>query len=186
MSVLIRSLDPLRPQLDLLESLSIDENKLFQFGDKFFMKLEKLSKNLFWKEVFLNLYDFINTVDISDACSIYQPLWFNSNILIGGKPVMYNSWYDKGIRLICDLFDDTGCLMTYESFSLKYAFRPPITIFQGLKNAITKKWNVLKQNNSVILPSCPNYVLIIMSNKKGTKNIYDSFINKINKKVKQK
>ena len=38
-------------------------------------------------------------MEISD-----QIIWYNSNVLINGKPVIWKSWWEKGIILIEDLY----------------------------------------------------------------------------------
>jgi len=130
--------------------------------------------NPFWKEVFNALYEFVNLVTDD---FLFAPIWLNHDIKIDGKPVSYQSWFDRGVRYVFDFIDETGFLINYERFCNKYNFRPPFTLYNGLQQSIgsTKKhFNYIEsiKNN----PWCPNYFQVIQNSKKGSKDFYEVFI----------
>ena len=52
--------------------------------------------------------------------SYLTPIRNNRNFPSGVKSVIFRNWYDKGIRVIGDLFDDSNVLMSSEMIEAKY------------------------------------------------------------------
>ena len=38
------------------------------------------------------------------------PVWYNSNVKIGYKSVIFKSWYEKGVKVVQDFLDEDGHL----------------------------------------------------------------------------
>jgi hypothetical protein len=55
-----------------------------------------------------------------------QPLWLNSEIKIGGKPVLYQHWAKADVFFINDLLKNEGGFLSLEQFQDKYGI---ISIF---------------------------------------------------------
>jgi hypothetical protein len=49
-----------------------------------------------------------------------QPLWLNSEIEIGGKPVLYQRWAKVVVFFINDLLKNEGGFLSLEQFQDKY------------------------------------------------------------------
>jgi hypothetical protein len=49
-----------------------------------------------------------------------QPLWLNSEIEIGGKPVLYQRWAKADVFFINDLLKNEGGFLNLEQFQDKY------------------------------------------------------------------
>ena len=50
-------------------------------------------------------------------------LFNNKDILIGGKPVLFEEWFNKGIRTIMHLLDINGNSLSFEEFKSKYSLK---------------------------------------------------------------
>jgi len=50
-------------------------------------------------------------------------LFNNKDILIGGKPFLFEEWFSKGIRTIMDLLDINGNSLSFEEFKSKYSLK---------------------------------------------------------------
>ena len=37
-----------------------------------------------------------------------EPLWLNTNIVIGGYPIFYRKWWENDIKYICDICSVDG------------------------------------------------------------------------------
>jgi hypothetical protein len=59
---------------------------------------------------------------ISFSGILSEPLWLNSEIEIGGKPVLYQRWAKADVFFINDLLKNEGGFLTLEQFQDKYAF----------------------------------------------------------------
>ena len=86
------------------------------------------------------------------------PIWYNSFIKINNKYVYYKTWANKGILFLKDLFNNTSWL-TYDEFCMKYYFRPPFTVYNGLILAIKTyykmdKYRELGTVQMQIIPNC--------------------------------
>jgi hypothetical protein len=57
---------------------------------------------------------------------LIQPLWLNSEIKIGGKPVLYQHWAKADVFFINDLLKNEGGFLSLEQFQDKYCI---ISIF---------------------------------------------------------
>ena len=68
-----------------------------------------------------------------------QIIWWNSNILIDGKPFCWKKWCDKGVTRIADILVNNE-FMSIVQIKRKYQFQPPFTELYGLIQAIPKDW----------------------------------------------
>ena len=77
-----------------------------------------------WSEI-----SFEETVtSYKHLCSV--PLWHNSLLRIGNKPVFYQDWFLKGISKVNHLMDDSFNFLSHTSFQNKYNLRvKPLTFF---------------------------------------------------------
>ena len=62
----------------------------------------------FWVQV-LYSWSLINYRDPENREEVLeQIIWMNSNILIGGKPIIWKTWLDRDIVLLRDIYDQNG------------------------------------------------------------------------------
>ena len=91
---------------------------------------------VFYKEIIENfnelksLYEYYQKQDII--------LFNNKEILIGRKQFFWSEWFKKGIISIKDLLDETGNLLTFQAFSLKYSCKTNFLQYYQVLSAIPK------------------------------------------------
>ena len=82
-----------------------------------------------------------------------------------------------------DLFDTEGNFISYESIVNDYLVKLPFTTYEGLKQAIMYSWPNVKQlscNKGIIVkPYQPEFIKVLCKNRKGSRNIYDYLMSKI-------
>ena len=157
-----------------------DDVKLVCLGDTYASMIAKHTSNPFWKEVFNNYGELQKIVfnSFNEQSEIYNfPIWHNSCIKLDGSSVFFRKWYEKGISIISHLMNSDGQYMGYEEFCNIYDFKPPVTQYYGLRNAIIKSWPFIR--NIRILPCrpvIPKLITVLNKNKKGCRDMYDMFL----------
>ena len=172
--------------LDLfLEIIKKDVKNLWVLGNEYLNIMANKIKNPFWKEVLNTLYEFRNLITMKPTDIIYQPLWYNNKIKIGGKYVFYKQWFDKGIHRIYDICNIDGSLLSYNEFQEKHGFNPDFVSFMGLRNSILSRWNMFKNVNCYTLPYCPEDIKLL-KDRSNLQSVYKIFIGNINIQQKYK
>ena len=160
----------------LLNDITPSTNISFlNYGPEYLIHLSKLISNNFWKDVFRSYYHLRCLLDKDQV--IFEPIWYNKMIKVGGNVQYLKEWVVKGILFVYDLLDQDGKLLSYEAFCDKYNFAPPFTKYYGIM------LNIQKLNYSFDIelftksqPHFPNHVKILYKNKKGSRDFYDTFI----------
>ena len=67
-----------------------------------------------WSDLFF--YEKITSEEVFSTL----PLWHNSLIRIGNKPVFYKDWYLKGITKVKHLYGNSADLLSWTDFKNKY------------------------------------------------------------------
>lgn len=97
----------------------------------------------FCKQVITAWYN-IYCIDPNEIGSIEnEPLWNNKRIIIGNKPVLYNTWVRKGINYIGDIMQKNGEIMEPKHIKEKYNLNVNLLHFYSLKIVIKKQWKDL-------------------------------------------
>ena len=165
----------------LWSSLSnIDFVKLFSLGDRYaFNKVRELS-NPFWINLLQSRKEFTNCQKVKSLPDIlYSPVWLNSE-LQRGQNLFYKNWYDRGIRNVLDIIE------FYNFVDLKnaYGIRGTFLDYQILINQLPNDWKTIINNNREICKNskydivCSSHIKILLSDKKGSRSIYDVFYQK--------
>ena len=103
----------------------------------------KKCKNKFWGDVLNAWYK----VQLRYNNSIFQnniaqvPIWYSSNIVVGGKTPFYKKWYNSNIIIINDLLKDSDPSTFYSSdeFNQRYRVNTNFLQYHGLVSAVKKK-----------------------------------------------
>jgi len=95
-----------------------------------------MSYQFFYKKILDNFKELKNHSDYYRKQDII--LFNNKEILIGGKQFFWSNWFKKGIISIKDLLDETGNLLTFQAFSLKYSCRTSFPQYYQVLSAIPK------------------------------------------------
>ena len=98
-------------------------------------------------------------------------MWNNRKILVGKKPVFYQTWYDAGITKISDILNQNQKFLTWHEFVMKFDLNVPFTTYHGLVNAIPKDWKANLTN------PITNVTHDTTVNSLRTSSIYSSLLN---------
>ena len=83
-----------------------------------------------WSEVF-----FEAKVSSEDHL-LSLPLWYNSLIRIGNRPVFYKDWYAEGVTKVEHLWDNSTSFLTWTDFQNKYNLKIRFLDYFGIVSAI--------------------------------------------------
>ena len=73
-------------------------------------------------------------------------LWHNKDITSGKKSFFFKEWFSEGIIHIGDILDDSGDILKYHSFILKYQFPCSVAKYNKFINAIPLRIRVEAKN----------------------------------------
>ena len=165
---------------------------LLTLGSAYSKAKSQICTNHFWKNL-LFIWSLIlekceSTTDKTKILNL--PIWYNYFIKINNKYVYYKTWANKGILFLKDLFNNTTWL-TYDEFCMKYYFRPPFTVYNGLILAIKTyykmdKYRELGTVQMQIIPNCLKELLKTNVCKKFYKECVNGYTSKhkINPQIK--
>ena len=70
-----------------------------------------------YRNILKSWFKLANDNKDSDAKSVQDIVnlspWFNQNIIVNGKEILWKSWYNKRIRYIADLLSDSGTFLSH-------------------------------------------------------------------------
>ena len=159
-----------------------DFKKLVIFGDGYAKHCASNLRNPFWIDLLSSWKSFLKCKTASNIKDVlYSPIWFNSELQHGENLIIKN-WYQIGIRNIIDLINDNETFYDFNQFKTLFNVRGTFLDLQGVINRIPQAWKNLLNNNvqtcidmkyNVIIPK---HVKLILKDKKGCRQIYESFI----------
>ena len=132
--------------------------------------LRKLDVPKFYKYVF-DRYQSLFVDDVNTAQQARaESIWHNVKIKVGGKPIFNKHLYNAGIKIIDDLVDRDGSLMSLARLNEKYPqVRLDFLRLQSIKNAIPSAWkNLIRQGPREILSSEDKRCCLINVKQNGT------------------
>ena len=141
------------------------KSSLKKFGGDHFFKWNICSKHMvfnenidpFWKDVLTAWchYKYYNPVKFKEIIS--QPLWFNSHILIDGKPIFVERWFKENMIYIKDILNHDGSFIPFDQVLQKYGSDSFLTYFSILA-AIPKNWK-----DTIKHGDCKHDVLLLLN-----------------------
>ena len=157
---------------------------IINYGDAFVRKKLTNIRNPFWKDVLIGWQTILERKIPNDTNDVYNSsLWYNTKITVGRRSVAYKNYIDKGILLIKDVLDEQGNLMSYDEFRQKYVINTNFLEYNSLLRAIKSYMHKYDNQETLIIdlqkPSLPDSAKLLLSNRKGSKAIYN-VINKTN------
>ena len=124
----------------------------------------------------LNYWQNFKLLTDNDKAAQNQIIWNNSNILLDGKPILYNSWLINGIIYIKDLLAGDKTFLSLANLKAKFNLNVSFTTYYGVLKTIPANWKKSIQNTDVQrgvpyeeelfarLPSTKTAYSIILSN----------------------
>jgi hypothetical protein len=67
-------------------------------------------------------------------------IWWNRNIKISKKEILYKEWLDNGIITLHDILQENGDFRTKQSLEQEFHINIDVMKYNGLKSAIPDKW----------------------------------------------
>ena len=180
----------INPKNILWSSLSnIEFANLFSLGDGYALhKIQEL-RNPFWTDILQSWKEFINCQKAENLSDIlYSPVWFNSE-LQRGQSLFYKNWYDKGIRNILDIINVNGEFYNFVDLKNTFGIRGTFLSYRALINRIPNDWKTKINNSKEMCGELkynivrPNPIKILLHDKKGSRKIYDIFIQNIRRDI---
>lgn len=75
------------------------------------------------------------------------PLWQNSLVRIGNKPIYYKSWSSKGIQNVRHLMKDTDNLLSFTVFKERFDVKTNFLVYHGVVSCIRLLRNAIEDKN---------------------------------------
>ena len=77
-----------------------------------------------------------HSMGLGEAPLLDQIIWYNSSIRIADKPVFYETWWNKGITYVSQLYKESGEIKSLQEINLEFDINIPFTKYHGLIRAI--------------------------------------------------
>ena len=114
-----------------------------------------------------------------------EPLWLNTNIVVGGYPIFYRKWWEKNIKNICDICSVDGTIMRKAELESTFSIVVDQMEYNSVVSAIPDRWRKMIKNQSVSFNDKEIYVHLNGVKKSIDKlkcrEIYRFLISKIKK-----
>ena len=113
-----------------------DLAKFIHISDPFTTEILKI-----WSEI---SYDD-NITSTENFLSL--PLWQNSLVRIGNKPLYYKSWSSKGIQNVRHLMKDIDNLLSFTEFKERFDVKTNFLVYHGVVSCIRLLRNAIEDKN---------------------------------------
>ena len=102
-----------------------------------------------FKTEILEIWSEINYDDniTSTENLLSLPLWQNSLLRIGNKPIYYKSWSSKGIQNVRHLMKDTDNLLSFNEFKERFDVKTNFLVFHSVVSCIKLSRKVTQNQN---------------------------------------
>ena len=116
-------------------------------------------------------------VNVSEDNFMLLPVWYNSKLKINNKSIFIKNWYQKGVKVLGDFFENEK-LLTREQFQQKFDLNEicPL-LFNGIKSTISKYLKSLHINIGEFkvinaFPYIPFHLNTLFPYDKGNRQLY--------------
>ena len=159
----------------LLLSTYPEIKKVVCFGQSYLSVVIGKVKNNFWKDCLKAFNVFAQNIVPSnfEEC-LTEPIFYNPNITIDGKPFYNVNWHQKGITQISEFFNTNGEFLTLLEFKDNFDIDPGYLTYYGIVQAIKsylRKQQIIQTEFSTFLDDT-NVMRKLLSVKKGSKVYY--------------
>ena len=149
-------------------------------ADEYWKSIIEDCHNMFWKNVFTAWKELMSVhVPTNREEVLSSSIWYNANIKVGKKSVLYKTWERHGIKYVNDLLDSNGVFLSLSSIQNNYKIKINFLQYYGIKRAIMAKFShLLKSSNNILKNPFQGFnISIILKDVKGCKRFYNVFIN---------
>ena len=131
--------------------------RLIHVPDAFTTEILKI-----WSEI--SYVDSITSIDHF----LSLPLWHNSLVRIGNKPIFYKSWFSKGIQTVSHLIKEADKLLSFPEFKERFDVKANFLIYHGVVSCIKSLRKATKNqyaNNRNFSTFVDNFTKVCKSNR---------------------
>ena len=138
------------------------------------LEMGRNMSNKFWTDVVRAMakYDQSIMVDIKDVNR--HSVWFSNHTKFRNYEI--KAWRQKGIVYINDLLRDNGEIMSFEEAKATYDLKGTIIDYLGLVHSLPVEWKNRQGKVKEAYPIIHPNVQAIISQKKGSKYIYNTLL----------
>ena len=165
-----------KPWSTLFNSSITSISDILHFGSLKIKSIISNIKNPFWKDTlscWIDLFECLTPRTLQDCYT--SPIWYNKNI--SENLLFIPNWYNNGIRLVGDLYNKHGEMLTAQAIATKFGTRPiDFLTFHRLKTSIHNFINAqsdISYTQPTIAPNIPFHLKTVLKNRKGIKAIYN-------------
>ena len=108
----------------------------------------------------------------SEAQFLSSPLWYNSHIKIGNRPVFFKDWSLKGITKVKHIPNDSFEFLSLTASQDKYNLQVPPLSYYGIVLAT----NSLRRQSERTNASYESFLLKFLKNSKPSRLIYKNLV----------
>ncbi|XP_013411821.1 uncharacterized protein LOC106174705 [Lingula anatina] len=150
---------------------------IFTFGNAYLDKLIKDCSNCFWKDVLVSWKLVLTRLLERKSIISVEPIWYNDNFKIGGKPVFIRKWFNKGVKIVSDFLENNR-ILTKEEFEQKFSLQNCCALtFYGIRNSI--KHRLMNKTHNDVLeitshPFLPQAIELLIKHSKGCRDFYQT------------
>ena len=108
----------------------------------------------------------------SEAQFLSSPLWYNSHIKIGNRPVFFKDWSLKGITEVKHILNDSFEFLSLTAFQDKYNLQVPPLSYYGIISAT----NSLRRQSERTNDSYDSFLSKFLKNSKPSRLIYKKLV----------
>ncbi|MCG7879937.1 MAG: reverse transcriptase family protein [Candidatus Thiodiazotropha endolucinida] len=166
--------------LETVANMFPDITTCFRYGGAYIneRRLNTIN-NRFWRDVLYCYKSIIEIVKPTNNTEILStPLWFNTNIKVGGATVYYREWERKGVSFINDILDQNCQPLAFETFCRKFSLQTNFLQYEGFIRSV----RTFISNNATEIESLINgpirsiYCSLIVIDKKGCRRMYNACV----------
>jgi len=177
----------------LLNDMNLTEWKLLLYtsiekygGNYIWMATEnnppfKKILNPFWTDVYDAWKKLTTRNSKNQENYLYQPIFYNKDIKIGGKSFFWKNWYDSGLHTLKDLVNDQGDIKTWETIRQQLRTSNNFLQHASLLRAIPPNWKKrIKEKSQDRMEQKHPIVIEIEKENKVTKLAYKKLSETVN------
>ena len=159
-------------------------DSICDFGDSYVSEISENCINEFWRDTFkawLKILRKQYEVNDIDKKIFSVPIWYNSSITINRRPIYLKKWYERGVKILGDFFQNNTFLSKPE-FENKFSLNSICFLkFHSVKTAIlhfikSRKVQIGLSQCYEVYPYIPFHIHILNFRFNGSKQIYQ-FLN---------
>ena len=154
----------------MYQSLDVQIDKLLWKCNLHAKHVRDLFENSYWAET-LKIWCTVNYNEPQSGTEIKEEiLWYNSNILVGGKPIIWYKWVEKNIVTIRDILDENDNFWKADTLGVNWLE------WMQLTHAIPQVWmSIIKDKEMLGEPHTKLYDELA-SKSKVTLLVYNKII----------